>query len=209
MGIFEKLFRKKTAEGTGVTFERYPSEGNCDVCNLPFGPGEAYLVPKDIFYASRQYREWLSQSPVGQMGIAATGSIEAFIIQMRSMDKTNHSAVCPRCIYMFAKIEEESAEEWFVKGEELINLGKNKEALECYEKALKINPQYVQAWFKKGSCLGSLNRLQEATEAFEKFVKLAPSGSEWEGLVNLAKNMIRLYDSMRRQGMTMPREKED
>lgn len=96
-----RKFRESAPTQQNFGFGRHPATGICDVCSQAVGPGEAYLVPADIFYASSRYREWLTKSPVGQMGITIAGSVDAFIAHSRSIDPTSHSAVCPKCIHMF------------------------------------------------------------------------------------------------------------
>ncbi|GAH44233.1 unnamed protein product [marine sediment metagenome] len=100
MGILGKFHGKKKDENELSMFERYPDKGICDVCNSPVGSGEAYLVPKEVFYASKKYRETLARNP---MISAVGGSVEQQIAIMKSMDQTIHSAVCPKCIHMFLK----------------------------------------------------------------------------------------------------------
>lgn len=80
-------------------FESYSGSGICDVCNRSFGPGEAYLVPANIFYNSKKYKEWVART-FGPM-IQAAGGIEAYIAHMRAVDSTTHSAVCSECVHLF------------------------------------------------------------------------------------------------------------
>ena len=79
-------------------FERFSGSGVCDVCNKEIGPGEAYLVPNDTFYASKEYREKMARS-----GLLFGQSVDDFIAVTKSMDQTAHSAVCSGCKYMFQK----------------------------------------------------------------------------------------------------------
>jgi hypothetical protein len=83
-----------------TAFERYGGTGVCDVCNRDVEPGEAYLVPVDVFYRSEQYRKWLRSGPLSSI-IESAGGVDAYLKHMRSMDKTEHSAVCPDCIGLF------------------------------------------------------------------------------------------------------------
>ena len=81
-------------------FGRLSDSGLCDVCNRGVSPGEAYLVPVDLFYSSRKFHDYLSNHPLIGSTIKTMG-IEIYIAQMRGNDKTSHSAVCTQCIYMF------------------------------------------------------------------------------------------------------------
>ena len=45
-------------------------------------------------------------------------------------------------------------------------MGKNEEALECYNTALRFDPKSCQAWIAKGNTLVRLQRQDEALECF-------------------------------------------
>lgn len=86
-------------QSSKVQFPRYNGSGICDVCNRDVKPGEAYLVPVDIFYNSKSYRDWIAKNlPMTMI------TVDEFIAQSRKMDTTSHSAVCPDCIHMFEKL---------------------------------------------------------------------------------------------------------
>jgi hypothetical protein len=80
-------------------FKLYKDSGVCDVCNKSIGPDEAYLVPKDEFYSSMKYKDWLMQSALGGM-IQKLGGVDAYIETLRTID-SNPSAVCFSCIHLF------------------------------------------------------------------------------------------------------------
>jgi tetratricopeptide (TPR) repeat protein len=64
---------------------------------------------------------------------------------------------------------------WNNKGMSLDNLGKHKEAIACYDKALEINPDdatAVTAWLGKGSALYSLDKYKEAIECYDKALEI-------------------------------------
>ncbi len=62
----------------------------------------------------------------------------------------------------------ESALTWNNKGVVIGKLGKNEEALECFDKAIEIEPNYTKAWRNKGVALDNLGRHEEAIKCFEK-----------------------------------------
>ena len=78
-------------------FAPYTGGGVCDVCNQPLSGRQAWIVPNDVFYGSRQYREHL-KGTMRMMGISPT---EADVERMRLMDHSPGSAVCQNCIHMF------------------------------------------------------------------------------------------------------------
>jgi hypothetical protein len=108
MGIFDSLFGKKKTDEKGSKkqpkeqFERYSGKGICDVCSGNIDEGEGFLVPKDVFYQSKKYREWLANGPLAPM-IEIVGGVDAFISAAKAMDSTQYSAVCSKCIHLFKK----------------------------------------------------------------------------------------------------------
>lgn len=114
MGIFDFLKKKKkpaaapaaprpTAAQAPVqkpasrSFAPYTGDGVCDVCNGPLSGKQAWIVPNDVFYGSRQYREHLKNT-LRMMGMPGT---DADVERMRMMDNSPGSAVCQNCIHMF------------------------------------------------------------------------------------------------------------
>jgi len=66
-----------------------------------------------------------------------------------------------------------NAGEWVIKGRTLGRLGKNEEALRCFEKALELDPNLVKVYFYKGVALYKLERHKKAKESWQKFVECA------------------------------------
>jgi tetratricopeptide (TPR) repeat protein len=66
------------------------------------------------------------------------------------------------------ELDPRSADAWLCKCNGLKGLGKNEEALECYDRALKIDPTKTQAWVNKGNILFKLHRDDEAMAAMDK-----------------------------------------
>ena len=56
------------------------------------------------------------------------------------------------------------------KGVSLSNLGKDREALQCYDKAIELDPNYATAWGNKGLTLSGLGRHTEALPCFDKAI---------------------------------------
>jgi tetratricopeptide (TPR) repeat protein len=76
----------------------------------------------------------------------------------------------------------ETTTELFTKGNELHNLGKYSEAIECYDKALEINPNLAGVWREKGVALHKLGRYSEAIKCFDRALKLYPDLADaWKG----------------------------
>jgi tetratricopeptide (TPR) repeat protein len=76
----------------------------------------------------------------------------------------------------FNEFKQCSAEDYTAKGNELYGLGKFKESIEYYDKALKRYPQSGIAWYNKGLALKQLHRDAEANSAFIKAKELGYKG---------------------------------
>jgi tetratricopeptide (TPR) repeat protein len=73
-----------------------------------------------------------------------------------------------------------TAKEWSDKGGALAQSGRDREALQCCDKALEIDPQYANAWALKGTVLDILKRPQEALPCFDKALTINPKdGGTW------------------------------
>jgi tetratricopeptide (TPR) repeat protein len=70
--------------------------------------------------------------------------------------------------------KELEAGEWTNKGASLGNLGRNEEAIRCFDKAIELDPQDARAWNNKGNCLRLLGRHEEAIRCFDKAIELDP-----------------------------------
>ena len=80
-------------------FPLFTGSGVCDVCNNSLLGRKAYLVPNEIFYNSKKYREHQKNSPLARL-IGIPIDDEYFTI-MQARDTSEGSAVCENCIYMF------------------------------------------------------------------------------------------------------------
>lgn len=57
---------------------------------------------------------------------------------------------------------------WNNKGVSLHALARDKEAIQCYDRALRICPDYADAWGNKGVSLHALARDKEAVQCRDK-----------------------------------------
>jgi len=96
-----KVIAAYSIEDSDTSFVPYSGTGVCDVCNRAIGPNEAFIVPVDIFYGSKKYRDWLLDNPLAQPLIHIAGGVDIYLQKMRKMDSTPSSAVCSRCIHLF------------------------------------------------------------------------------------------------------------
>ena len=95
----QKQTVKKDA-GAATHFPPYNGSGVCDVCNRPLSGLKAYIVPNNVFYSSRKYRDYIRNGPMAMMmGIPVN---DAYFAQMQARDTSAGSAICENCIHMFS-----------------------------------------------------------------------------------------------------------
>ena len=77
--------------------------------------------------------------------------------------------------------QENTAQGWYKKGQDLDRNGSHNESVQAYYKALSLtnetlkkNPKDVEAWQTRGLVLESLGRTDEAAKAFDKAIELNP-----------------------------------
>ena len=84
-----------------ASLREYTGNGVCDVCNDSLSGRKAYIVPNDAFYRSPEYREHFKR--VNSM-FGITGAMaEQQLTHMQLTDTSPGSAVCEKCIHMFAE----------------------------------------------------------------------------------------------------------
>lgn len=66
------------------------------------------------------------------------------------------------------------SEELFVAGYSLMNLNRNQEALEVFDRALKIDPNDFASWYNKGKLFRELKRPVEALYAYDQVLGIFP-----------------------------------
>jgi tetratricopeptide (TPR) repeat protein len=87
------------------------------------------------------------------------------------------------------------------KGYSLRLLGRNEEAINCFDRALQLDPLYAPAWNNKGNYLHDLGRDDDAVRCYERALELDPhNAGAWNNkgasLRSLSRNdeAIRCYD---------------
>ena len=69
---------------------------------------------------------------------------------------------------------QETAEEWFNKGNALADLSKYDEAIQAYDEAIRLDPEYAAAWVNKGITLNALGKHNESIQACDEAIRLDP-----------------------------------
>jgi predicted O-linked N-acetylglucosamine transferase (SPINDLY family) len=73
------------------------------------------------------------------------------------------------------------AQSWNNRGNALLALGREQEALASYDRALSLLPNYAEAWRNRGTTLLQFGRPEEALASFEKAVQVKPDFTPaWE-----------------------------
>ncbi len=67
-----------------------------------------------------------------------------------------------------------ASEAWVNKGVALLESGRSREALKCFDRALELKPDDAVAWSNKGAALRKLGRPQEALECYDRAIGLNP-----------------------------------
>ena len=96
MGLFDFLNKSAGTSGS-ANYPPYTGGGVCDVCNKSLTGVKAYIVPNKTFWASRKYREYYKNTPMGRM----IGMTDMHIDLLAMRDNSQGSAVCDECIHMF------------------------------------------------------------------------------------------------------------
>ena len=62
-----------------------------------------------------------------------------------------------------------------LKGNALVKIGRNEEAIDCYDKILQTEPKNANIWEKRGKVLYSARKYEESITAYDKAIEYAPS----------------------------------
>ena len=68
--------------------------------------------------------------------------------------------------------------DWNNKGVALNFLGKHREAIDCYDKALAIDPRFSVTWYNKGLALDQIGKTQGAIKCYGKALEMNPRDIE-------------------------------
>jgi tetratricopeptide (TPR) repeat protein len=87
--------------------------------------------------------------------------------------------------------------DWHEKGNRESEVGRFKEAVLCYDKALAINPRVAGTWRDKGAALSKAGELAEAIKSYDKSLDLNPSDPvTWFDKGTTLKRMGRVKDAV-------------
>ncbi len=91
-----------------------------------------------------------------------------------------------------AMAQENTAERWYQRGQELEKMGSWQAAVDAYDQAIKLNPEYEEAWCSKCKALSNVNlelsaegwntTFADAIQACEKALQIDPKNARsWSG----------------------------
>lgn len=69
---------------------------------------------------------------------------------------------------------QQTSEDWFTKGNLLLNSGKYDESIEAYNKSIELNQEVAAAWKQKGNAFLNLTKYNESLKCYNKAIKLDP-----------------------------------
>ncbi|GEM_PF-5233534 len=106
-------------------------------------------------------------------------SIKAWYVHGLAAETTGNEKLAEESFSKAASLEPRSFEmldptTFFYRGDSLFRIGKEEEALRCFEKILDMNRNSQIALMKKASLLEKMGRYQEAAETYERLVNLRP-----------------------------------
>jgi hypothetical protein len=78
-------------------------------------------------------------------------------------------AVCIILLILMTSAQcQQTAVDWYNKGNALAGQGKYDEAIQAYDQAIQLKPNYDSAWYYKGVALKALGRTNESNAAFSE-----------------------------------------
>jgi CHAT domain-containing protein/Flp pilus assembly protein TadD len=92
------------------------------------------------------------------------------------------------------KPEVEEWQEWFDRGNELLELGRFEEAIASCDRAIKIKPDYDEAWHDRGISLGNLGRYEEAIDSYDRAIVIKPDNDKYWACLGVALSKLGRYE---------------
>jgi hypothetical protein len=103
-----RFFKKKEEYSSQSRFPLWKKGGVCDACGNSIKGVTAFLVPNNVFYDSKEWREYFHKTnPYIEVlskvlpDMSDDEISDEQIRRMRKDDKSNGSAICENCIHMF------------------------------------------------------------------------------------------------------------
>ena len=117
-------------------------------------------------------------------------------------------------VFLFSSSPEswsqESAEDWFLKGNGLSQQGRFEEAVEAYKKSIKLNPKATVAHFNLALAYKNLDKQEEAAISFEKSIELEPGNLDARySLGNIYNYLQRWEDAIAQLNIVVHRRQGD
>jgi tetratricopeptide (TPR) repeat protein len=69
---------------------------------------------------------------------------------------------------------QQTAEEWFTKGNALNSQGKYDIAIKAYDEAIRLDPKYAKAWNNKGIEFSHMGKYEDAIKCYDRALEVNP-----------------------------------
>ncbi len=134
---------------------------------------QALILDPSIPEAWLQYGSVLEK--LGCYGDAITANNNAQKLYANPMFKPEPPAQEPTPALLSAIVaKQRSADYWLQQGFAQGDLGRYKDAVLSFEKAIELDPDRQEAWFSRSNALAATSRFQEATVSYQRAAELDP-----------------------------------
>jgi tetratricopeptide (TPR) repeat protein len=140
--------------------------------------GNIYSEEETDTLAIQSFKQALELNPNNSFAMMSLSTEQANIGEVDEAIETLDKA---------AKIDGETPEIWFRKGNIYDKAKKLEDALECYNKATGLNDFYEEAWFSKGIILNRLGRNNDALQCLIKILQINPGNESARRALNANK----------------------
>jgi Tfp pilus assembly protein PilF len=140
----------------------------CPICHLAY----AFQFIQVLCQAATGYTQTGNSGPID---IGSTSSSSPSTVQSVDSRPAIEDGQSTRSDTEYGTVEQQSAQDWFDKGNDLYDQGNYEGAIQAFDRAIEIDPQNAESgWYNKGNALNKLDKLDEAILAYNKAIKIEP-----------------------------------
>jgi len=104
---------------------------------------------------------------------------------------------------------QQTAGDWFNKGNDFYDRGAYDLAVKCYDKMILIDPNNATAWNNKGNAFDSQGKHDDATKCFNEAIRLDSNLTAARNNIDLARPVTESLGSVSGQAESQPETKAD